>query len=221
MSFEIGLLVVLLVVLVSLHSRRKRKAQLAFIESYPFNPAIGQKVKAKYPHLSDENVALVMDALREYFYFCHQAKRRVVSMPSQVVDVAWHEFILFTRDYQQYCKKALGRFLHHTPTEAMSSPTKAQIGIKRAWRLACAKEGINPKTPAQLPLIFALDAQLGIDDGFKYSLNCKDKSSPLYGDSYCAGHIGCSSGCAGDSGGSSDSFGGDSSGCSSGCGGGD
>lgn len=221
MSFEIGLLVVLLVVVVCLYSRSKRKAQLAFIENYQFNPAIGQKVKAKYPHLSDENIALVMEALREYFLFCNQAKRRVVSMPSQVVDVTWHEFILFTRDYQQYCKKGLGRFLHHTPTEAMSSPTKAQIGIKRAWRLACAKESINPKTPAKLPLIFAIDSLLGIEDGFKYSLDCKDKTSRLYGDSYCASHIGCSSGCSGDSGGSSGSFGGDSGGCGGGCGGGD
>ncbi len=51
-------------------------------------------------------------------------------MPSQVVDDAWHEFILFTRAYQQYCNKALGRYLHHTPAEAMDSPTIAQEGNK-------------------------------------------------------------------------------------------
>ncbi|MNR31971.1 hypothetical protein D3C85_1495160 [compost metagenome] len=70
----------------------------------------------------------------------------------------------------------------------------------------------------QLPLLFAIDALLNIADGYRYSLDCRDKSSPLYGDGYCAGHIGCASGCGGDSGGSSDSCsdGGDGGG---GCGG--
>jgi hypothetical protein len=83
----------------------------------------------------------------------------------------------------------------------MSTPTLAQEGIKRAWRLACAKEHINPATPSTLPLIFAIDAMLNIADGFKYSLNCQDKNSPAQEDGYCAGHIGCASGCSGDSGG--------------------
>jgi len=143
-------------------------------------------------------------------------------MPSQAVDVAWHEFILFTRAYQAYCARAIGRFLHHTPTEAMKTPTLAQEGIRRAWRLACAKEGIAPAAPTRLPLLFAIDGLLAIEDGYRYSLDCRDKSSPLYGDGYCAGHIGCASGCGGDSGCSSDAGGdggGDGGGCGGGCGG--
>lgn len=199
-----------------------RSAQLTYIENYRFNAAIGAKVKKRYPHLSVEQVDMVLLALKDYFYICNKANRRVVSMPSQVVDVAWHEFILFTRLYQTFCKKALGRFLHHTPAEAMRSPTVARDGIKRAWRLACQKNRMDPRNATSLPLIFAIDSLLDIDDGFKYSLNCKDKSSPVYGNGYCAGHIGCASGCAGGSG-SADS-GGDffdgSNGGSSGCGGG-
>jgi hypothetical protein len=127
----------------------------------------------------------------------------MVAMPSQVVDVAWHEFILFTREYEKFSKKAIGGFLHHTPTEAMRTPTLAQEGIKRTWRLACANENISPSSPQRLPLLFAIDSLFNIDDGFTYSLNCKDKSSPNYGSGYCAGHIGCTSGCGGDSGASS------------------
>ena len=123
----------------------------------------------------------------------------MVAMPSQVVDDAWHEFILFTRSYKTFSQRAVGRFLHHTPTEAMSSPTLAQEGIKRAWRLACDKEGVDPATPEKLPLIFAIDAMLDIPDGFKYVLDCRDKNSPSYRDGYCAGDIGCTSGCSGDS----------------------
>ncbi len=149
-------------------------------------------------------------------------------MPSQVVDDAWHEFILFTRAYQQYCNKALGRYLHHTPAEAMDSPTIAQEGIKRAWRLACAKDETDPRAPIILPLLFAIDAQLNIENGFRYAPDCRNSNSPNYGSGYCASHIGCSSGCAGDSGALSSDSGGDggffdgfggSDGCGGGCGG--
>lgn len=208
-----------------LFSRGRKASQLAYIENYEFHPVLGRKIREKYPHLSDEQIKIVFNGLRDYFHLCNRARKRMVAMPSQVVDVAWHEFILFTRAYKAFCDKALGRFLHHTPAEAMNTPTLAQEGIKRAWRLACAKEKISPSSPVRLPLLFAIDGMLGIEDGFKYSLNCKDKASPVYGGGYCAGHIGCAAGCGGDSAHSSDSGGffdgsGDSSGCGgSGCGG--
>ena len=85
-----------------------------------------------------------------------------MSMPSQAVDVAWHEFILFTRKYEYFCGKALGRFLHHPPAEAMRSPTSAQAGIKTAWRLSCLREGMQPRAAHRLPLLFAIDAQLRV-----------------------------------------------------------
>ena len=181
----------------------RRRRQRAFIEGYGFHPAIAGKLRDRYPGLSDDQVDLVLEALREYFLICHTAGRRMIAMPSQVVDVAWHEFILFTKPYQMFCRRALGRFLHHTPTQAMQSPTVAQEGIKRAWRLACERSNIDPAAPTALPLLFAIDAQLNIEDGFRYVLDCKDKSSPAYGEGYCASHIGCAgcSSCGSDCGG--------------------
>jgi hypothetical protein len=220
---EIQSIVVLILIILAIffYTKKRQSRQLAYIQSYVFHPALGNKVKEKYPYLNNDQINTVFEGLRDYFTFCNQSKRRMVAMPSQVVDVAWHEFILFTRAYEAFSKKALGKFLHHTPTVAMKSSTLAQEGIKRAWRLACAQENINPSAPTRLPRIFAIDSLLNIEDGFKYSLNCKDKSSPNYGDGYCAGHIGCASGCAGDSGRTSDSgsfF--DSIGGGSDCGGG-
>ena len=212
------------------HRRLKRQQQLQELLRYRFHPSIANKVRKRYPHLNEEQSQQVMEGLRDFFWCCAKAGNKPVAMPSQAVDVAWHEFILFTRAYERFCKQALGRFLHHTPTEVMSSPTDAQPAIKRAWRLACARESLNPKFPAHLPALFAMDARLSIEDGFFYSLNCQSNSGRgAAADSYCASHIGCSSGCAGvsgnsDSGGffSSDSHSSDSnSGCSSCSGGGD
>jgi len=205
--------------------KNKRQRQMAFIQALIFPEGLNIRLKESYPHLTEHDIELVLTGLRDFLLFCHQARNKMVSMPSQVVDDAWHELILFTRTYELLCKKAFGRFLHHTPTESMSTPTVAQEGIKRAWRLACAQSNINPKKPQHLPLLFALDEKLKIEAGFIYSLNCKDKSSGNHG--FCATHIGCSSGCSGTSGSSStdggsfSGFGDSSDGGGSSCGGGD
>lgn len=35
--------------------------------------------------------------------------------PPQILDLGWHEFILFTRLYATTCEKQFGRFIHHQP----------------------------------------------------------------------------------------------------------
>jgi len=198
------------------YNRHKRRIE--FLDSFEFPISIKDRVSNTYPHLDSEQIELVLGSLRTFFLISYRAKLKPVAMPSQVVDVAWHQFILFTKNYEVFCKKGIGRFLHHTPTEAMKSRTTAQEGIKRAWRLACHLENINPKKPERLPMLFAIDAKLKIEDGFFYSKNCKDRNSPHYGNDYCASHISCSSGCGGSSGDSTHNCG---SSCGSSCGGGD
>lgn len=197
--------VVLLLAGRTLQRRRRR----AFIDDYAFHEAIRKHLRQRRPELTAAAEQRVFQGLRQYFRICERAGRRMVAMPSQVVDDAWHGFILFTRAYERFCRRGLGRFLHHVPAEAMQTPTQAQDGIKRAWRLACRDEGIDPKNPSRLPLLFALDSELNLADGFRYQLHCQPGGS-----GYCASHIGCGGGCGGgDGGGDGDG------GCGGGCGG--
>ena len=39
------------------------------------------------------------------------------STPSARVDLAWHEFILFTRTYQSFCETHFGKLIHHEPSD--------------------------------------------------------------------------------------------------------
>ena len=207
-------LLLFLIPLYTMWKKRKQKEQLTFIETYRFPPMLLQRVHKKHDYLTPKALQQVEQGMRDYFYICNQAQGKMVAMPSEIVDEMWHEFILFSRAYEAFCKKALGRFLHHTPTEAMPQPTLATEGIKRAWRLACAKEDIDPRKPDRLPLLFGIDGLLNIKNGFTYQLDCKSTQS-----GYCATDIGCSSGCGGDFD-SSDSSGSDSSCGGSSCGGG-
>src|SRR5438067_2420856 len=37
--------------------------------------------------------------------------------PSRQIDKAWHIFLLFTREYQEFCQGEIGSFVHHAPSE--------------------------------------------------------------------------------------------------------
>ncbi len=227
MSINTVVLIILIVFLVyylyRVEQKSRQRTQLQFIAGYKFPQRVRESVLKKYPHLKESDVDLVIQGLRDFFHISNQAKGEMVSMPSQVVDVAWHEFILFTRAYQKFSRKAFGKFFHHHPVEAMRSQTEAQEGIKRAWKLSCEKEDIHIERPDRLPLLFALDNQLDIEDGFRYALNCRAYDSSA-SSSFCASDIACSgsSSCAGDSLGGNSSCSGSScsgGGCGGGCGG--
>lgn len=189
-------LIVLFVTAFYLFKKRRLLTQKQHIETFSFPEKINQELIKTYPHLTINQQKEVIKGLRDYFHVCLTLGRKPVAMPSKVVDSAWHEFILFTKAYKNFCNQALGRFLHHTPAEAMSSQTKAQQGIKNCWQVACKIKNIDPKNPKKLPLLFAIDKKLKIKGGFEYTLNCKKThGAPNYGDRYCASHIGCGSSC--------------------------
>lgn len=222
---------------VGLWSRHRRQARADYIDRYRFPPGIARKVAASYPHLSVAQLTRVEEGARQFFTVSLKARGRQVGMPSQAVDAFWHEFILHTRNYQQFCRQAFGRFLHHTPAAAMSNGATQKAAIRRAWWLACKEEGIDPKHPGRLPLLFALDSRLAIPNGFYYVPDCGSNKQSGSATTYCGSDLGCSSGaCSSCSGGffggdavsesgdgSVDSSSGDgcsSSGCSGSCGGG-
>lgn len=39
--------------------------------------------------------------------------------PPFEVDLAWHTFILHTKEYAEFCENLAGRFLHHRPADGM------------------------------------------------------------------------------------------------------
>jgi len=56
--------------------------------------------------------------------------------PSDLVDIGWHTFILYTRDYAQFCDRIAGRFIHHAPDDqpgnVSGTPLSATIDAIRA-----------------------------------------------------------------------------------------
>lgn len=38
--------------------------------------------------------------------------------PCATVDIGWHTFLMYTRDYAEFCDRVAGRFIHHRPDDA-------------------------------------------------------------------------------------------------------
>jgi hypothetical protein len=205
-------------------SRLRRGMQADYIRSYMFPPGLFDKLRQKHPDLELKDCQLAAHALRQFFLVHLSSGGKIVSMPSQVVDDLWHEFILYTRHYAAFCDKAFHRFMHHTPAVVLGARHRDNEGLRRTWWFACLEENINPRQPTRLPLLFALDAKLNIANGFRYAPDCAALRKGGEGAPYCGGDFSSSS-----YDGSTDGFGdssssgggdGDGGGCSGGCGGG-
>lgn len=197
------------------------------IRTFAFPKGVFANVIKKYPHLTQKDMELVSQGLRQFFMAYQKSGKKYISMPSQVVDELWHEFILYTKNYQDFSKRAFGDFLHHTPAIVLSKKSQSNVGLRRCWKYACIEEHINPVKPSRLPLLFALDSKFEIGDGYHYVADCSGLRREQGTNSnllYCGGDFSDSSIDGGTDGlsdsDSGDSDGGSDSGCGSGCGGG-
>ncbi len=223
-NFFITYFALVLVVICGFLWRLLRKAQRnAYIRSFSLPPGLYEKLILRHPHLTLKDCQLVGKGLRQFFLAYHNGGYRSVSMPSQVADDLWHDFILYTRHYQLFCDQAFGRFLHHSPAAVLSSKKDSNEGLRRCWVQVCKEELIDPRQPTRLPLLFALDSKLAITDGFHYTTDCsglkrndKDGTADSGAVVYCGGDFSSSSIDGGTSG-----FDGGDGGDGGGCGGGD
>lgn len=175
----------------------QEKKRRGFLKGYVFPESYHIEVMKRYPHLSTEDVNLAFEQLRFYFSICLLKMPMSVAMPSRIVDVCWHIFLCDTRQFKQFCKMVFGDFLHHDAwveanlsvqseltadvvqkeQEDLSEEMKAQQALEFRNHLAAARiyqwsaelegEGQKSMLPA-VPLLFRIDEELAIKDGFLY-----------------------------------------------------
>jgi hypothetical protein len=139
--------------------RRRQRRDEPYIERYVFPEHIEGRCRGHHPDLSGEDWKLVEQGLREWFLCCAWRDGEVLGLPSRLVDDAWHEFILDSKAYTQFCEEAFGGYLHHTPEPAMSTPMGDALGqTVQAWdRSDAGRQGES--------VLWGLDRLIGVAAG--------------------------------------------------------
>jgi hypothetical protein len=142
-------------VLVVIVPRWLQLRRAEFIRTYRWPPGLLKRLEKHHPGFARKDSALVSRGLRQFFLAYLMSGKRHVSMPSQVADDLWHEFILYTREYNAFCRRAFGGFLHHTPAVVLGEHRKSNEGLRRVWWYCCKYENIDPVSPTPAAAVCA------------------------------------------------------------------
>jgi hypothetical protein len=137
--------------------RAQRESLEAYIADYLFPASLEEKLGLWHPDLADSDMALIERGLREWLTCCLWREGTQLGMPSRLVDEAWHELMLSSIAYVEFCERIYGEYLHHTPDADMEGSSEAFLeNTVRAWdRSFAARRGES--------VIWDLDSRLGLE----------------------------------------------------------
>ncbi len=77
--------------------------------------------------VTEEQSILLFEETKKWLWLCYktsgpESKTSVLIDNSMlIIDEMWHNFILFTKDYERYCFDKFGFYIHHLPTTKKES----------------------------------------------------------------------------------------------------
>jgi len=77
------------------------------------------RLEQEHGHQQDKACRIVDETVR-FLTLCATYPDTAFA-PSLLVDQGWHAFILYTRDYAEFCDRIAGRFLHHQPMDGAAA----------------------------------------------------------------------------------------------------
>jgi hypothetical protein len=90
-------------------------AQKVLAYEAPF--LIEKLLKEKIVATAPEGEALFAE-LKKFLVLVHLDRSRIWDMYSLRIDEVWHQFILFTRQYMNFCQQYFDRYVPHSPSNA-------------------------------------------------------------------------------------------------------
>ena len=105
-------------------------------------------IAARYQQLYDVSHAELLRHERELKrYLVLRSRLRGATLPTpRVVDQLWQVFLLYTRDYSQFCD-TLGGFIHHLPSDGASTREERAEDLRRYGELLAFYEETFRETP--------------------------------------------------------------------------
>ena len=112
---------------------------LRLASAFSFERVIERFVKEK--NVSRHQVTAYAEELKIFLSMCATNKTGTPLGMAGPVDDLWHTFLLFTREYQEFCNAVAGSFIHHEPNDAASIEDQTYAHFLREYR---SQLGIAP-----------------------------------------------------------------------------
>jgi len=89
----------------------------------------------------------IFQEMLKFLYVCYRAGKDgpegfgiVVSSEIEKLDWMWHTFLLFTKDYAEFCDRYFGFFLDHLPTEDEEDEQEQTAWDEESFRTAVKRQ---------------------------------------------------------------------------------
>lgn len=97
-------------------------------------PFLEEKTLWKGLFRSQEEYRAAFVELKKFLWLC-AVMDRPYPMMSEGIDGLWHQFILYTIEYHDFCDRFFGRYMHHRPSgprpaSATASPETKALGME-------------------------------------------------------------------------------------------
>jgi hypothetical protein len=86
------------------------------------NPEVVLRIAEKLT-CDPDKAQSIFNQMKQYLAEAALSSTDSAKQPTKDVDAAWHEFILFTKDYAVFCRVHFGFFIHHVPTPRLTRDT--------------------------------------------------------------------------------------------------
>lgn len=66
-------------------------------------------------NIEQEEASKIFDETLKWLWLGNKMDGIFIDDSTLIIDEMWHNFILFTQDYQEFCLNNFGRYIHHQP----------------------------------------------------------------------------------------------------------
>jgi hypothetical protein len=119
------------------------------------HPGVVRRYAAEHRAAPEEAAELFGEMLK-WLYLCARGAGEgpdglalAVHPEIEKIDWMWHTFLLFTRDYADFCERHFGFFIHHVPDDGEGDGAPADEGTVRAAleaQYALVYDVLGPRT---------------------------------------------------------------------------
>ena len=147
------------------HSSAVANATMRTLENY-WSAELIERFQDKLG-VDREQSELLFDDLKKFLLIAAMVEGQWA--PPTAIDEAWHQFILYTREYAFFCNSVFGQMIHHTPVSYFGAKQKGNCrktvdraraifgDLSENWSFADVGDDCAPSKPC--------DASTGGSDG--------------------------------------------------------